>query len=58
MITFVFGMAWLSISLGAALQQTLEWGLCPLIIGGIVKSLIAAAAMPAVRKFATPGQPS
>jgi biotin transporter BioY len=25
-ITFVFGMAWLAISLGADLQQALEWG--------------------------------
>jgi biotin transport system substrate-specific component len=51
-ITFVFGMIWLSISLGADLQQTLEWGLYPFIIGGIVKSLIAAAAMPAAWKWA------
>ncbi|MGM0930444.1 MAG: biotin transporter BioY [Actinomycetota bacterium] len=51
-ITFVFGMAWLSISLGADLQQTLEWGLYPFIIGGIVKSLIAAAVMPAAWKLA------
>ena len=51
-ITFVFGMAWLAISLGADLQQTLEWGLYPFIIGGIVKALLAAAVMPAAWKLA------
>lgn len=45
-ITFSVGMVWLAMSLGAGLQQTLEWGLYPFILGGIVKALLAAAAMP------------
>lgn len=51
-VIFALGMAWLSISLGADLQQTLQWGLYPFIIGGIIKSLIAAAIMPASWKLA------
>jgi biotin transport system substrate-specific component len=45
-ITFGFGMAWLALSLGADLQQTLEWGLYPFIAGGVIKALLAAALMP------------
>jgi biotin transport system substrate-specific component len=50
--TFAFGMVWLAIALDANLQQTLEWGLYPFIIGGIVKAAIAAAIIPAVWKLA------
>lgn len=50
--TFAFGMVWLAIALGADLQQTLEWGLYPFIIGGIIKAAIAAAIIPAVWKLA------
>lgn len=45
-ITFAFGMAWLALSTGAGLQQTLEWGLYPFIAGGLIKSAIAAGIMP------------
>ena len=50
--TFVFGMVWLAISLGANLQQTLEWGLYPFLIGGAVKAAVAAAVIPAIWKVA------
>jgi biotin transport system substrate-specific component len=41
-VTFAFGLPWLSFALQANLQQTLEWGLYPFIVGGIVKALLAA----------------
>ncbi len=41
-VTFAFGLPWLSFALQANLQQTLEWGLYPFILGGIVKALLAA----------------
>ena len=51
-VIFAFGMTWLAISLQASLQQTLEWGLYPFIVGGIIKAAIAAAIMPAAWKLA------
>lgn len=47
-ITFIFGMVWLAAVLGLNLEQTLQAGLYPFIIGGVVKSLLAAAAIPLV----------
>jgi len=44
-VTFVFGMTWLSIALGLTLEQTLQGGLYPFIIGGIVKAVFAASVM-------------
>ena len=41
-VVFAFGLPWLSFALQANLQQTLEWGLYPFILGGIVKALLAA----------------
>jgi biotin transport system substrate-specific component len=41
-VTFAFGLPWLSFALQANLQQTLEWGLYPFIVGGVVKALLAA----------------
>jgi biotin transport system substrate-specific component len=41
-VTFAFGLPWLAFALQANLQQTLEWGLYPFILGGIVKALLAA----------------
>lgn len=41
-VTFAIGLPWLAISLGLDLQQTLQGGLYPFFIGGIVKSIIAA----------------
>jgi biotin transport system substrate-specific component len=45
-VTFAFGLVGLSLALGGTLAQTLEWGLYPFIIGGIVKAAIAAALIP------------
>jgi biotin transport system substrate-specific component len=45
-VTFAIGMVWLAASLGLGLQKTLEEGLYPFIIGGIVKALLAAAIIP------------
>lgn len=45
-ITFITGLIWLSASLSLDLEATLAAGLYPFIIGGIVKALIAAAAIP------------
>lgn len=42
LVTFAIGLPWLAMALGLNLQQTLEGGLYPFIIGGIVKSIIAA----------------
>jgi biotin transport system substrate-specific component len=44
-VTFAIGLPWLAVTLGLDLQQTLEAGLFPFIIGGIVKSVIAASVM-------------
>ncbi len=41
-VTFAIGLPWLAFSLGLNLQQTLEGGLYPFIIGGIIKALLAA----------------
>jgi biotin transport system substrate-specific component len=45
-VTFAFGLIGLSLALGGTLTQTLEWGLYPFIIGGIIKAAIAAALIP------------
>lgn len=41
-VTFAIGLPWLAVVLGLNLQQTLEGGLYPFIIGGVVKAIIAA----------------
>lgn len=46
-VVFAFGLPWLAFVLGANLTQTLEWGLYPFIIGGLIKAAIAAALLPA-----------
>lgn len=46
LVVFAFGLPWLAVALGANLQQTLEWGLYPFIIGGAIKALIAAILLP------------
>jgi biotin transport system substrate-specific component len=45
-VTFAFGLIGLQLALGGTLAQTLEWGLYPFIIGGIIKAAIAAALIP------------
>jgi biotin transport system substrate-specific component len=47
-VTFIFGLTWLSAALQLDLEQTLQGGLYPFIIGGVIKALIAAALIPAV----------
>jgi biotin transport system substrate-specific component len=44
-VTFAIGLPWLAITLGLNLEQTLDAGLYPFIVGGIVKMLIAASIM-------------
>jgi biotin transport system substrate-specific component len=44
-VVFAFGLPWLAVSLGLNLEQTLQAGLYPFIIGGIIKAVIAAAVM-------------
>jgi biotin transport system substrate-specific component len=41
-VTFAFGLPWLAFALQLNLQQTLEAGLYPFLIGGVVKALLAA----------------
>lgn len=45
-VTFAFGLIWLSIALRLDLSATLQGGLYPFIIGGLVKSAIAAGLLP------------
>jgi biotin transport system substrate-specific component len=47
-VTFAFGMIWLAAVLGTDLAKTLEYGLYPFIVGGVVKSLLAASIIPLV----------
>lgn len=41
-IVFAVGLPWLAFSLGLTLEQTLQAGLYPFILGGVVKAAIAA----------------
>ena len=41
-VTFAIGLPWLAVTLGLTFEQTLEGGLYPFIVGGIIKMLIAA----------------
>lgn len=44
-VTFAIGMLWLAVSLGLDLQQTLEFGLYPFVLGGAVKAALGAGAI-------------
>jgi biotin transport system substrate-specific component len=44
-VTFAIGLPWLSVALGLDLEQTLQAGLYPFIVGGIVKAVFAASVM-------------
>jgi biotin transport system substrate-specific component len=44
---FAVGLPWLAFALGTDLQQTLEFGLYPFIVGGLVKAFLAALIIPA-----------
>jgi biotin transport system substrate-specific component len=41
-VTFMIGLPWLAVSLHLNLEQTLQFGLYPFIVGGAVKALLAA----------------
>jgi biotin transport system substrate-specific component len=45
-VTFAIGLPWLAAALGLNLQQTLEGGLYPFIVGGVIKALLAAGIIP------------
>lgn len=51
-VTFVFGLTMLAVVLQSDLAQTLQWGLYPFIIGGVIKAGIAAAVIPMTWKLA------
>ena len=46
--TFAIGLPWLAITLGLSLESTLQFGLYPFIVGGLIKAAIAAALIPGV----------
>jgi len=46
LVVFAFGLPWLAVATGANFTQTLEWGLYPFLVGGLVKALIASAVLP------------
>ena len=46
LIVFAFGLPWLAFSLGIGIDLTLEYGLYPFIVGGIIKAAIAALLLP------------
>jgi biotin transport system substrate-specific component len=52
-ITFAVGLPWLAASLGLTLEQTLQAGLYPFILGGIIKALLAAGIIPLAWKLTT-----
>jgi len=41
-VVFLVGLPWLKVSLGLSWTQTLDGGLYPFVIGGIIKAVIAA----------------
>ena len=46
-VIFSFGIPWLMASAGVGVQQALEWGLYPFVVGDTIKLLLAAALLPA-----------
>jgi biotin transport system substrate-specific component len=47
LVIYAFGIPWLMASAGVGVQQALEWGLYPFIVGDTIKLLLAAALLPA-----------
>jgi biotin transport system substrate-specific component len=47
-VTFAAGLPWLAFSLNMNLEQTFQAGLYPFIIGGVIKTVIAAAILPTI----------
>ncbi len=50
-VTFAIGLPWLAVALGLNLEQTLQAGLYPFIIGGVIKALVAAGVIPLAWKL-------
>jgi biotin transport system substrate-specific component len=46
LVVFAFGLPWLAFVLGTDLDTTLQYGLYPFIVGGIIKTAIAAGLLP------------
>jgi biotin transport system substrate-specific component len=46
-VTYAIGLPWLAVTLNLNLQQALEGGLYPFIMGGIVKAIVGAAVIAA-----------
>ncbi|HET6825767.1 MAG TPA: biotin transporter BioY [Amnibacterium sp.] len=44
-VVFLVGLPWLKLTLGLTWTQTLEGGLYPFVLGGIIKAVIAAAVL-------------
>ncbi|MFB2582640.1 biotin transporter BioY [Herbiconiux sp. P15] len=51
LITFAIGLPWLAASLGLNLDETLQAGLYPFILGGVIKALLAAGIIPLAWKL-------
>jgi biotin transport system substrate-specific component len=51
LVTFAVGLPWLAASLGLNLDQTLQAGLYPFLIGGAIKALVAASVLPLAWKL-------
>jgi biotin transport system substrate-specific component len=51
LVTFAVGLPWLAASLGLNLDQTLQAGLYPFLIGGAIKALVAAGVLPLAWKL-------
>ncbi len=47
LVVFAFGLPWLAWSLNIGVDLTLEYGLWPFLIGGIIKAAVAALLLPA-----------
>jgi biotin transport system substrate-specific component len=45
-VVFAFGLPWLAFALGLNLEQTLDGGFYPFIIGGLIKAAIAGVLLP------------
>jgi biotin transport system substrate-specific component len=46
-VIYAVGIPWLMASLGVGVQQALEWGLYPFVVGDTIKLFLAAALLPA-----------
>ncbi|MBI5161823.1 MAG: biotin transporter BioY [Micrococcales bacterium] len=50
-VTFAFGLPWLAVALRIDLPTTLQFGLYPFLLGGLIKAAVAAALLPAAWKL-------